>query len=232
MNLFVIIPAYNEEKTIVSVIRPLIQANYQVIVVDDCSCDNTALLAEANGATVLQNIKNLGAWKSTQAGMRYAYQRNADVVITMDADGQHRTEDIPSLIAEYQAGTDVVIGSCLSRGSLIRHLAWRVFKKVNRLQIDDITSGFRLYSNSALYILVSRQATMLEYQCVGILIMLRNMRLNVAEIPVKMHNRTDGISRIFHSWKAVFYYLAYSGLLSITKVLPVKKDVFIKKIKH
>jgi len=232
VNIFIIIPAINEEKSIAGVISPLKALGYNVIVVDDDSKDNTATVAESLGAIVLRNVKNLGAWKSTQAGMRYAYKHNADVVITMDADGQHRVEDIQQLLSAHQQGADVVIGSCTSRGSAGRHVAWRLFKRLNRLQIDDITSGFRLYNKEAIYALISRQATMLEYQCIGILIMLRNMQLNVVEAPVNMVKRTDGISRIFYSWGAVFYYLAYSGLLSISKVFPVKKETYISKFRH
>lgn len=222
----------NEAKSITHVIEKLVMEKYKVVVVDDASSDNTADLAKQAGATVLSNIKNLGAWKSTQAGMRYSYKHGAEVVITMDADGQHHVSQIERLINEYSRGADVVIGNCVSRGSTGRHIAWRVFKKLNGLSISDITSGFRLYNKEALYALVSRQATMLEYQCVGILIMLRNMKLNITEVSVSMDERQDGISRIFYSWSAVFYYLAYSGLLTVSKAFPVKKESFVKKIKH
>ena len=232
MNVFVIIPAMNEEKSIVKVIKPLVESGYSAVVVDDASSDNTALIAKLHGAKVLSNLKNLGAWKSTQAGMRYAYKNGADVVITMDADGQHRVEDISKMIAAYKKGADVVIGSCISRGSAGRHIAWRVFRRLNGLKINDITSGFRLYNKEALFVLVSRQATMLEYQCVGILIMLRNLKLKVVEAPVIMEKRSDGISRIFYSWGAVFYYLAYSSVLSVSKAFPVKKQAYLQKIKH
>lgn len=232
LSIFVVIPAMNEAKSIAKVVLELTQENYQVVVVNDASTDKTAELAKQVGAVVLNNVKNLGAWKSTQAGMRYAYKLGANVVVTMDADGQHHVSEVKKLLAAYEAGADVVIGSCTSRGSTGRHIAWRVFKKLNRLKINDITSGFRLYNKEALYALVSRQATMLEYQCVGILIMLRNLKLNISEVNVTMDERSDGISRIFYSWSAVFYYLAYSGLLTVSKAFPVRKDSYIKKIKH
>lgn len=225
-------PAMNEEISIVKMVSSVVLAGYTIIVVDDASVDNTAKLAKASGAIVLSTIKNLGAWKATQAGIRYAYTRGFDAVITMDADGQHNTDDIPKLLASSQNGADVVIGNCTDRGSRGRHVAWHFFKALNRLKISDITSGFRLYNRNAMYGLISRQATMLEYQCVGILIMLRNMRLQVTEVAVPMKNRVDGISRIFYSWTAVFYYLMYSGLLSVSKAFPSNKDAFIKNINH
>ncbi|REL32622.1 glycosyltransferase family 2 protein [Thalassotalea euphylliae] len=222
----------NEETSIGRVISSLVEKNYNVIVVDDFSTDKTAGIARTCGATVLCNIKNLGAWRSTQAGIRYAHKLDADVVITMDADGQHNDTDLQTMIDAYAKGADVVIGSCTSRGSAGRHVAWRLFKLLNGLKVNDITSGFRLYNREAIHVLVSRQATMLEYQCVGILLMLRNLRLKIVEVPVKMHERTDGISRIFYSWGSVFYYLAYSGLLSVSKAFPVKKYAYLNKIKH
>mgnify|MGYP001097765783 CR=1 FL=1 len=220
----------NEEHTISDIVCSVVNAGYAAIVVNDASTDNTAELAIHSGAIVLSNIRNLGAWKATQAGIRYAYENGAEAVVTMDADGQHEVRDISTLIDKYLADADVVIGNCTERGSFGRHIAWSFFKYLNRLKVSDITSGFRLYNREAMSALISRQATMLEYQCVGILIMLRNMKLNIVEVAVPMNERTSGISRIFYSWKAVIYYLLYSGLLSVTKAFPVKKDKFIKKI--
>ena len=222
----------NEENSIGKVVSSLVERDFKVVVVDDFSSDKTAAIARRSGATVLANIKNLGAWRSTQAGIRYAHKFSADVVITMDADGQHDCEDLQKMIEAYHQGADVVIGSCTSRGSTGRHIAWRLFKLLNGLRVNDITSGFRLYNREAIEILVSRQATMLEYQCVGILLMLRNLRLKVYEVPVNMRERKDGISRIFNSWISVIYYLAYSGLLSFSKAFPVKKHSYLNKIKY
>lgn len=232
MNIYVVIPAMNEENSIGKVVSSLVERDFTVVVVDDFSSDKTAAIARSSGAIVLANIKNLGAWRSTQAGIRYAHKFSADVVITMDADGQHDSEDLQKMIDAYQQGADVVVGSCTSRGSTGRHIAWSFFKFINGLRVDDITSGFRLYNREAIDVLVSRQATMLEYQCVGILLMLRNLRLNVYEVPVNMCERKDGISRIFNSWNSVIYYLAYSGLLSFSKAFPVKKRSYLNKIKY
>jgi hypothetical protein len=96
--------------------------------------------------------------------------------------------------------------------------------------VSDITSGFRLYNSTALSCLVSKQATMLEYQCIGVLLMMRNMQLNIVETAVPMKERATGISRIFHSWLAVGYYLLYSGLLSVAKAFPTKKETYKNRI--
>jgi hypothetical protein len=223
-------PAMNEAETIASVVSMVVALGYKVIVVDDGSTDNTASEAKRSGAIVLSNLRNLGAWKATQTGLRYAEKTGFEIVVTMDADGQHNPENIPLLVEQFKCGADVVIGNCTQRGSAGRHIAWHFFKGLNRLNVSDITSGFRLYNANALHCLISREATMLEYQCIGVLIMMRNMRLTIAEASVPMNKREFGISRIFNSWLAVTYYLAYSGLLSLAKAFPTNKNKYVKRI--
>ncbi len=223
-------PAMNEAETIADVVSAVVALGYKIIVVDDGSSDGTSVEAKRTGAIVLANIQNLGAWKATQTGLRYANKLGFKVVVTMDADGQHNPENIPLLVEQYKCGADVVVGNCTERGSAGRHIAWNFFKLLNRLNVSDITSGFRLYNTKALRCLISREATMLEYQCIGVLIMMRNMRLTIAEASVPMNKRESGISRIFHSWLAVTYYLAYSGILSLAKAFPTNKNKYVKRI--
>ena len=226
----VVIPAINEEGTIGKIVSQACACGYKVIVVDDASDDATAKVAQNAGAQVLPLIQNLGAWKATQAGLRLADLLNYNIVVTMDADGQHNVNDINLLRESFNKGADVVIGNCTQRGSVGRHIAWNVFKRINRLPISDITSGFRLYNKKAIKCLTSRQATMFEFQCIGVLLMMRNMGLSLKEVTVDMNNRNSGVSRIFHSWFAVGYYLLYSGLLSVTKAFPTKKERYFKRL--
>lgn len=222
----------NESETIFDVVSAVVNFGYAVIVVDDASSDSTVIMAKAAGALVLPSLQNLGAWKATQAGLRYAEKLGYNVVVTMDADGQHNADNISLLVEKYKTGADVVIGNCTERGSTGRHIAWNFFKRLNGLHVSDITSGFRLYSRQALHCLVSREATMLEYQCIGVLIMMRNVKLTIVEAAVPMNKRTTGISRIFHSWLAVGYYLAYSAMLSFAKAFPTDKTKYINRIKR
>ena len=114
----VIIPAFNEQSSVGTLVRLLLsQNNATVLVVCDASLDETATLAATNGAHVLRMASNLGAWTATQCGLRYALREGYTTVVTMDADGQHRPEDIQTLLAPVIAGdADVVIGSCTHRG--------------------------------------------------------------------------------------------------------------------
>ncbi|WP_448552135.1 glycosyltransferase family 2 protein [Thalassotalea montiporae] len=226
----VVIPAMNEEKTIRQVVSSVASLGYFVVVVDDGSDDGTVLQAKAAGARVLKSIKNMGAWKATQTGLRYARKKGYEVVVTMDGDGQHMASDIELLIEKYTLGANLVIGNCTNRGSVGRHIAWSFFKKLNGLNVSDITSGFRLYSSIALDLATSRQATMLEYQCIGVLIMARNLNLSVHEVSVNMAEREVGASRIFNSWFAVLNYLIYSSILSSAKAYPTNKNKYFKRL--
>lgn len=220
-NFAVIIPAMNEENSIAEVIKDIRQYHQcDVIVIDDGSTDHTALVARKMGAIVLPHVTNLGAWRATQTGLRYALSKGYDKAISFDADGQHCAEYIQTLIDKSEEGYDLVIGSCTARGSAGRHIAWKFFQKLTGIQIKDLTSGFRCYSREAMEILVSKQATMFEYQDVGVLLLLANRKKSSAEVTVEMNLRTDGISRIFNSWISVGKYLIYTFILSITKTTP------------
>lgn len=219
----VVIPARNEQDSIDEVLTQVMSHfEADIIVVDDASHDLTPKICKQKGIILLSLAANLGAWRATQAGLRYCFKHNYDFVITMDADGQHPPNSMSDLLARAQQGFDLVIGSCISRGSHGRHLTWKLFKLVTRLNVSDLTSGFRCYSKNALAALSAKQATAFEYQDVGVLLMLRNLRLNITEIDVHMSIRKNGISRIFFSWLAVCQYLIYTSVLSLTKTIPMR----------
>jgi len=215
----VVIPAHNEAEDIGSVIADVRAfSNYPVVVVDDASSDGTIAAAAAAGAKVIPLAVQLGAWGATQAGLRYALSKGFAFAITMDADGQHQAESLSALlqpVVEQQA--DVVIGACTQRGSVLRKIAWRLMKRVSGLRLDDLTSGFRVYDYRAIRRLAGWQATLLEYQDVGVLTALQASGLRIMDVEVEMQPRRHGISRVFHSWASVIYYMSYTLLLGFTK---------------
>lgn len=218
--LLIVIPARNEARTIGALLRRLREAGHSdVVVIDDLSDDGTGEIALREGAKVLRPVLGLGAWGGMQTGIRYALREGYQTVITMDADGQHEVEELPTLLAAGRDGpghAEVVIGAHPARASRLRHVAWAWFRFLTGLDVKDLTSGFRCYRGRALPILASGEATLLDYQDIGTLLLLRHAGLRVVEVPVSMNPRVDGISRIFNSWFSVARYMAVTTLLCLS----------------
>ena len=215
----VIMPAHDEAEDIGFVIGEIHKyTNFPVVVIDDASTDDTIQVARQAGAVVIPLATQLGAWGATQAGLRYALKNKFAYAITMDADGQHLAESLPALLQPIMnKEADVTIGACTKRGSKARKIAWTMIKQASGLKLEDLTSGFRVYDRRAIRRLAKWQATLFEYQDVGVLAMLQASDLVIKDVEVKMLPRRHGKSRIFYSWTSVFYYMAYTLLLSITK---------------
>ena len=215
----VIIPAHNESEDIAFVISEINKhSNFPIVVIDDASTDDTIENAKKAGAIVVPLALQLGAWGATQTGLRYALKNDYAYAITMDADGQHLAESLPTLLQPIiNQEADVTIGACTQRGSAMRKIAWNLMKKVSGLRLEDLTSGFRVYDRRAIRRLAAWQATLLEYQDVGVLAMLQASGIRIKDVEVNMLPRRHGMSRIFYSWTSVFYYMSYTLLLSFTK---------------
>ncbi|MAB86847.1 MAG: glycosyl transferase [Rhodobacteraceae bacterium] len=215
----ILIPALNEELGIGQHIADIRAAvDLPIWLIDDCSTDHTAQRAAAAGARVISLSARLGAWGATQAGIREAASRRLDYAVTMDADGQHNPKNIAALIQPVIAGEcDVVIGSAPERGSNLRRLAWRMMRITSGLTCQDLTSGFRVLNNRALALLSKPRASHLDYQDVGVLLMLEQAGMRMQEVPVVMPPRANGKSRIFNSWLAVASYMAHTLILGAIK---------------
>lgn len=215
----VIIPAHNEAKDIAFVIGEINKySDFPVVVIDDASTDDTIARAREAGAVIVPLPLQLGAWGATQTGLRYALKNDFSYAITMDADGQHLAESLPALLKPIiDKEADVTIGSCTRRGSALRKIAWLIMKRVSGLRLEDLTSGFRVYDRRAIRRLARWQATLLEYQDVGVLAMLQAAGIRIKDVEVSMLPRRSGISRVFYSWTSVIYYMSYTLLLSFTK---------------
>lgn len=219
----VVIPAFNESTVLAAVIADVrAHCSYPIIIVDDASTDDTRAIAEQAGTTVIPLAVQLGAWGATQAGLRYALRLGFDLVITMDADGQHTARSLAALIAPVITGqADVAIGACTERGSRSRKAAWVLMKIVSGLTMSDLTSGLRAYNRRALRHLASWRATLLEYQDIGILLLLKSHELSIIDVPVSMDTRHNGKSRIFRSWLLVVHYMMQTLLLGLSKRRPL-----------
>ncbi len=220
MKTLIVIPAFNEAQNLRDLLPKLIkQVNFDVLVVDDLSQDETAQVVKSHGIKCLSLSIQLGAWGATQTGIRYAMKHGYDHVITMDADGQHLPKEVHALMETYQnQRCDVVIGTFPARLSRLKKLAWTFFKFLTHIKIEDLTSGFRLYNKKAIEVLSQRQASLLDYQDVGVLLMLLKSGLTIVEVPVKMLNRNDGKSRVFSSWFVVLKYMMQTTTLCIANI--------------
>ena len=215
----ILIPAFNEADVIADVLGEVnAVCDFTVIVIDDASTDNTVAIAEQAGATLIPLPAKLGAWGATQAGLRYALRNGYDTAITMDADGQHEAASLATILQPVADGeADVVIGACTQRGSLLRHIAWTMMKQASGLRLEDITSGFRVYNYKAMRQLAGWRATLLDYQDIGVLLLLQSKGLSIVDVKVPMQPRRNGKSRVFHSWALVAYYMCLTLMLGLSK---------------
>ena len=187
-----------------------------IVVVDDCSSDDTATIAAAQGATVLRAPLPQGAWGAMQTGIRHAVRNGFPGVVTMDADGQHEPAYLDELL-RAGATADVVIGACPSRGSRLRRIAWAYFRLLTGFSLEDLTSGFRYYNAPACRQLADEEATLLDYQDIGVLLLLHKAGFRIREVAVSMNPREVGGSRIFDSWLTVGRYMAETTLLCMAR---------------
>ncbi|MFA6131750.1 MAG: glycosyltransferase family 2 protein [Patescibacteria group bacterium] len=156
MKIFVVIPAYNEARWIAKVVEEVLHAGYKTVVVDDCSKDETAALAEKVGAVVLRHIINRGQGAALRTGTNWSIENGAEIVVHFDADGQFRVEDIARVVKPLVEGkADVVFGSRFldnttklpwAKKNLIMPIARAVNRIFFRVKMTDPQSGFRAFT--------------------------------------------------------------------------------------
>jgi polyprenyl-phospho-N-acetylgalactosaminyl synthase len=193
-GVFVVVPAYNEVRVVHDVVRELRSEYPNVVVVDDGSRDATASQAARAGAIVLRHIINRGQGAALQTGIEYSVRRGADVVVTFDADGQHRAEDVDRLIeALEKTGADVAVGSRFlelrSNVPAIRRLMLRVaaiFMRITSgVALTDAHNGLRALRRSAaakIHLSIDGMAHASE-----IIDQMYRQHLRVTEVPVVIH---------------------------------------------
>lgn len=215
-----VIPARDEAATVAAIVAGVRAAlGCRVLVVDDASEDDGGARARAAGAEMLTLPLGLGAWGATQAGIRYALRHGFAGVVTLDADGQHLPESLGALFnAQAKTGANVMIGTCTERLSLPKRIAWRYLRALTGLRLTDFTSGLRLYDACAINTLAGPEASLLDYQDVGVLMLLSKHGLTIEETPVPMLPRRAGHSRVFASWPVVARYLVHTTVLCIAQL--------------
>lgn len=190
MKTIAVIPAYNEATVIGDVVGACREYVDTVLVVDDCSADRTAEAARLAGAQVLRHPLQRGAGRATATGLVAALKLGADVIVTLDADGQHLPSEIPGVAAPVKEGrADLVVGCRhLKREEmpLIRRLGNRFANLwtwlILGVSVSDTQSGFRAYSRTAA-IKLPLSARGYEF-CSHTLGEAARLKLRVAEVPI------------------------------------------------
>jgi glycosyltransferase involved in cell wall biosynthesis len=196
------IPAYNEEKTIASIVIGAQKHSHIVVVCDDGSQDMTAEIAERLGAVVVSHGKNLGYGAALQTLFKRARDLKADVLVTLDSDGQHDPEQIPLLVEPIEQGlAEVVLGSrFMDQNGTAEMPSYRQFgvKVITKIAngsgkscVSDSQSGFRAYSKSALGQLSVQENGM--GASVELLRAISKRRLRICEVPISCkYSNGDG----------------------------------------
>ena len=213
------IPAYNEEKVIGSIVSKCLEHVDKIIVCDDGSTDDTAKLAKQAGAIVISHNKNQGYGAAITTLFDYARKENAQIMITLDGDGQHNPDQIPLLInAIIDHNVDVAIGSRFLNDtenvSRYRKTGIKIITSASNygtnFKVTDSQSGFRAYSKDAIDAIHPTEKGMAA--STEILLKISNKGLSVAEVPITIsyngdtsdqHSVSHGVSVLMNTIKYV-----------------------------
>ena len=235
MKILIIIPAYNEEKNIKNVINNLKNKNFDVdyIVINDCSTDNTKNVLKTINANYLDLPINLGIGGGVQLGYMYAYEKQYEIAIQMDGDGQHDPQYINNIIEPIiKNEADMVIGSRFINKSesefqstILRRVGIKflslLIKLVTGIRIYDVTSGFRCINKKMIEVFSKNYAQ--DYPEPEAIVTASIYNFRIAEVPVLMHERAEGKSSI-SPLKSIYY------MIKVTIAILLYKSTFNKEV--
>jgi UDP-N-acetylglucosamine---dolichyl-phosphate N-acetylglucosaminyltransferase len=202
-KIYIVIPAFNEERVLASVIEEIRHEGYHnIIVVDDGSFDHTFTIAQEQNCIALQHMINRGKGAATQTGLDAAKLLDADITVTVDADGQHNPKDIQKLIEPIQnQQCDVALGSRLINtnesmpwgrkviniiGNIITYLFYGIY-------VSDSQSGLRAYNKKAIQLI---NTTMDRYEFESeVLQQIHTFKLTFQEVPIKVRYTKYSLTR-------------------------------------
>ncbi len=216
MKILIIVPAYNEEKSLPEVIRDLRTSipSADVLVVNDGSKDGTARIAQDLGVKILDLPYNLGIGGAVQSGYLYALRNNYDIAVQFDGDGQHLGKEIGKLIKPLEEGTvDFVIGSRFLVPGVYKATVFRtvgiwifsfILSRITGTAVTDSTSGFRAANRIVIEFFARNYPD--DFPEVESLVLLHKVRKRMMEVPVTMRERTGGKSSIT-PLRSVYYMI-------------------------
>ena len=221
MKIVIGIPAYNEEKNIASLLIKLKKISQDIIVCNDGSNDLTGKIAKELGATVIEHEKNLGYGSAIKSIFLKAHEINADILVTFDADGQHRIEDINAILEPIKNNiADIVIGSrFLNNNQEIpkyREIGIKAITKLTNVtggtKITDSQSGFRAYSKKILENVKPTESGM--GISTEILIKTQKAGYRITEVPITIlyEGDTSTHNPVSHGTSVIFSTLKYVAI--------------------
>ncbi len=191
-HIVTVIPAFREASRVPAVIKDALKFSTKVVVVDDASDDNTSDVSRAAGAIVVRHPENCGAGAATMTGIEAARRLDADIVVTLDADGQHDPADIPAMLKPVlEDRADVVFGNRFGRRNHIPSVR-RVFNSIGNVLtllsagkwVDDSQCGFKVFGPKALAE-IDLKMSGFEF-CTEIVREAVIRRWRIAEVPTKV----------------------------------------------
>ena len=236
MKITIGLPAYNEEKNIASVITKLKKITDSIIVCDDGSSDMTSEISKNLGAVVISHKKNMGYGAALRTIFQKSVELDSDILVTFDADGQHRVEDINKILQPLENNeADVVIGSrFLDNESKIpnyRKIGIKVITKVTnaslKKKLTDSQSGFRAYNKQALtQISPSEMGMGISTE---ILIKASNKGLRIAEIPITVlyHDNTSTHNPVSHGTSVLVSTIKFTSIEHPLKFYGIPSIIFL-----
>ncbi len=215
MDTLVVIPAFNEARRLPGVLATLTRAHpdLAVLVVDDGSRDETAARAREAGARVAVHPFNLGYAAALQTGYRFAVQEGFELVIQMDADGQHDPASISTVRRALDEGADLVLGSRFLGGGtyrppLARLVGIKLFGGLTSLllgqKIRDATTGFQGLSRRLFAFYARSRSFPHDYPDANMLVRCGRAGFRIVEVPVVMRANPEG-GTLHIGWKPVVY---------------------------
>ena len=231
-KVLIVIPAYNEEECIYNTYKTIVdynkknKTNYDVIVINDGSKDNTRTILEEKGIPHINLINNLGIGGAVQTGYKYAFENGYDIAVQYDGDGQHDVayvKDIIKPIVEDKA--NMVVGSRFVtktdegfKSTAARRLGINIIsffiKLKTKKKVYDVTSGFRAIDRNILKLFIDYYPV--EYPEPISTVNVLKYGYIVDEVPVIMKEREGGKSSI-HTWKNIYYMINVILSIMLTK---------------
>ena len=237
MKIIIGIPAFNEEKNIAGIISKLKRITKDIIVCNDGSTDLTADIAEEMGALVINHEKNLGYGGAIRSIFLKAKDLNGDVLVTFDADGQHRIEDIDKVINPILEGqSDIVIGSRFLDDNekevpQYRKVGIKVITKITNATIKkdltDSQSGFRAYSKQVLNEIKPVESGM--GVSTEILIKASSKNLKISEVPIKIlyGENSSTHNPVVHGSSVIFSTIKFTSIEHPLKFYGIPSMIFM-----